>query len=122
MEEEESLRTAKYIWSILRTNPGIVMSWGLDTTSVKAIRYGIEFHVEGFKHKGNVQVKLNRGADLFEIYLYDENGNMVKSETEIYADNLIGVIDEAVEHTEDYEERVNATYPLFSHAQVIIMA
>ena len=46
------LKLAGYIWSILKTQPIIVMSWGVDMDTIKPVKGGLEFHVQGFKHTG----------------------------------------------------------------------
>lgn len=49
------LKLAGYIWSILKTQPVIVMSWGVDMDTIKPVKGGLEFHVQGFKHTGMVK-------------------------------------------------------------------
>ncbi len=109
--EEYDLNMAKYIWSILRTRPSITMSWGIDPDSIKPVKVGLEFHVQGFIHTGLVRITLNEGEDLFEVELIDEKGETVKKLTSIFFDELISVIDENVEKTEDYEKRICQEYP-----------
>jgi hypothetical protein len=109
--EEYDLNMAKYIWSILRTRPSITMSWGINPDSIKPVKVGLEFHVQGFIHTGIVRITLNEGEDLFEVELIDEKGEMVKKLTSIFFDELISVIDENVEKTEDYEKRICQEYP-----------
>ncbi len=109
--EEYDLNMAKYIWSILRTRPSITMSWGIDPDSIKPVKVGLEFHVQGFIHTGLVRITLNEGEDLFEVELIDEKGGTVKKLTSIFFDELISVIDENVEKTEDYENRICQEYP-----------
>ena len=41
------LKLAGYIWSILKTQPVIVMSWGVDMDTIKPVKGGLEFHVQG---------------------------------------------------------------------------
>ena len=48
------LKLAGYIWSILKTQPFIVMSWGVDMNTIKPVEEGPEFHVQGFIHTGMV--------------------------------------------------------------------
>ena len=43
---------AKYIWSILKSNLPVLMSWGVEIETVKVITCGLEFRVNGFKHIG----------------------------------------------------------------------
>lgn len=101
---------ARYIWSILKTQIVIFMSWGVDPKSMKTIDGGLEFHCQGFKHKGKVQIVLDEGKDLFEVHLISENEEKVKTIEDVYLDNLISVIDENVEKTDDYEKRISETY------------
>lgn len=115
MENDNSydLELARYIWSILKTQIAVFMSWGVDPKSIKVIGGGIEFHCQGFKHTGKVQVVLDEGKDLFEIHLISENEELVKTVEDVYLDNLISVIDENVEKTDDYEKRISETYKIF---------
>ena len=73
MERDKNydLELAKYIWSILKSNLPVLMSWGVEIETVKVITCGLEFRVNGFKHTGKVQIVLNEGADLFEVCLYN---------------------------------------------------
>ena len=109
--EQHDIEIGKYILSILKTRIDIVSSWGLDPESLKPIKYGIEFHVQGFKHTGMVQVTLNEGEDLFEVCLISETGETKERHESIFLDNLISVIDDAVENVENYEKRVSEEYP-----------
>ena len=104
--ENRDLEMARYIWSILKTQLTIIMSWGIDLDSIKVVDLGIQFHVQGFKHTGYVKVALNEGKDLFEISLLSDDGECVKFLDEVYLDMLVDTIDQAVEKTEDYEERL----------------
>ena len=112
--EQHDIEIGKYILSILKTRIDIVSSWGLDPESLKQIKYGIEFHVQGFKHIGMVQVTLNEGEDLFEVCLISESGETVETHKSIFLDNLISVIDDAVENVENYEKRVSEEYPFLT--------
>ncbi len=115
--EQHDIETAQYILSILKMSIGIVASWGLDPKSIKPIKTGIEFHVQGFKHTGMVQVTLNEGADLFELSLITDSGEVTKIQDSIYLDNLISTIDEAVEKTDDYEKRISEEYPFLQNPE-----
>ena len=114
--EQHDIEIGKYILSILKTRIDIVSSWGLDPESLKPIKYGIEFHVQGFKHTGIVQVTLNEGEDLFEVCLISESGETVETHKSIFLDNLISVIDDAVEKVDDYEKRVATEYPYLTQS------
>ena len=106
MAGSQNLEMAKYIWSILKTQLTTIMSWGIDLDSIKVVNLGIQFHVQGFKHTGYVKVVLNEGKDLFEVSLLSDNGECVKFLDEVYLDMLVDTIDQVVERTEDYEERL----------------
>ena len=119
-EQERSLQIAREIWRVLRTAPNIIMSW--NPATVRPIENGLRFHVQGFKHTGNVEIKLNEEADLYEIYLYDESGKQTDSQKDIYVDQLVGTIDRAVEYTGiDYQKKVDATYPGLRDVHTIIV-
>ena len=128
--EQHDIEIGKYILSILKTRIDIVSSWGLDPETLRPIKYGIEFHVKGFKHTGMVQVTLNEGADLFEVALVSDAGDTVETHKSIFLDDLISVIDDAVEKTEDYEKRISEEYPFLQdpdnpekvrHIEIIIL-
>lgn len=114
--EQHDIEIGQYILSILKTRIDIVSSWGLDPESLKPIKYGIEFHVQGFKHTGMVQVTLNEGEDLFEVCLISESGETKERHKSIFLDNLISVIDDAVEKVDDYEKRVATEYPYLTQS------
>lgn len=105
-----NLELAKYIWSVLRMQITIFISWGVDPESMKVIEGGLEFHCQGFKHTGTVQIVLDEGKDLFEVHLISENGEKIKTIEDVFLDNLVSVIDENIEKTEDYEKRISEEY------------
>ena len=109
------LKLARYIWSILKTQPIIVMSWGVDMDTIKPVKGGLEFHVQGFKHTGMVQIILDEGKDLFEIHLIPDSEGERKIIEDVYFDMLVSVIDENVEKTDDYEKRISDTYNIISY-------
>ena len=106
MENDKEM--AEYIYSILLSQPIILMSWGFQ--SPRIIQNGLSFFVNGFKHKGNVSIQYNEGQDLFEIFLLDENEKLVDTIHMVYFDQLVEVIDEKVEKTDDYNNRVDNEY------------
>ena len=112
--EDYNVRLARYIWTILTSQPIILMSWGIDPKTVKTIELGLEFHVQGFKHRGLVRVTLNEGLDLFEVSLIDENDKIVNTIESVFCDNLVAVIDDAVEKCENYQERISQEYQLIT--------
>lgn len=123
MEQDElNLRIAKDIWALLKTTPAILMSWGLEPEIVKVVDFGIRFKVNGFKHTGLVEVKVNEGVDLYEVSLFNEDGTIKETQTDIYCEQLVGTIDEMVEYTgEDYQARIDLTYPGLSQIQQIVI-
>ena len=117
MDEEYSKEIAGYILSIFRTNPFVVMSWGINPASITIVEVGVKFHVQGFIHTGYVQVVLNEGEDLFEVTLISEEGETLKTIEHIFVDNLICVIDEAVEKCDDYEKHISQEYGLITETE-----
>ena len=117
MDEEFSKEIANYIFSIFRTNPFVVMSWGINPASITIVEVGVKFHVQGFIHTGYVQVVLNEGEDLFEVTLISEEGETLKTIEHIFVDNLICVIDEAVEKCENYQERISQKYGIITETE-----
>ena len=98
---------AMYIWSILKTQMTVIMSWGLDPSKARVIDNGMEIYVQGFLHKGFVQITLNDGTDLFEIILLSEEGETVKFIEDVFLDCLVNTLDENIEKCENYEQRVS---------------
>ena len=96
---------AEYILQILRSQLMVVFSWGFHRPTALPDNSGLAFQVEGFKYKGMVKVIYNVGADLFEIHLDD--GSI---EEDVYADQLIDVIDGMVERCENYDKHISETY------------
>ena len=98
---------AMYIWSILKAQMTVITSWGLDPSKARVIDNGMEIYVQGFLHKGFVQITLNEGTDLFEIKLLSEERKLVKFIDSIYLDCLVNTLDENIEKCENYEQRVS---------------
>ena len=114
---EQQHRIASYILELMRYFPATIMSWGIDNSSYRLAtdangNYGLQFHVQGFKHKGTVQILYDEGSDTFLYHLLSETGETVKTRTDIYLDELIPAIDDAVEKVENYSQRVMAEYGL----------
>lgn len=103
------METAKYIMSILKTQLMVVWSWGFN--SPIAIENGLRFKVQGFKFRGTVEVKYDGGRDLFNISFIKRN-KVVEVVNGVYCDMIVEVIDNTVEKTADYGERVKQTYSL----------
>ena len=117
MDEDYSREIAGYILSIFRSNPFVVMSWGINPASITIVEVGVQFHVQGFIHTGYVQVVLNEGEDLFEVTLISEEGENLKTIEHIFVDNLISVIDSAVEKCENYQERISQEYGIITESE-----
>ena len=105
---QEDIDLAKYIYTILISQPTILMSWGY--TSPTVIKQGLRFSVSGFLLKGTVEVTYNAGSDLFDLTFYNEDSSVRNTLEGIYFDELLSTIDDQVEHVENYNERVNQEY------------
>jgi len=95
--------TAKYIMDCLSRQKMIVFSWGFHKPT--ALENGLRFIVNGFIHKGIVDIIYNEGADLFDIKLI--KNSVTKSYTpNVAVSELIEVLDCLIEKVENYDERV----------------
>lgn len=103
------MEMAKYIMSILKTQLMVVWSWGFHKPV--AIENGLQFKVQGYKFKGVVEVAYDEGRDLFDVR-FIKASKVVATGSDIYFDMLVSFIDNFVERTSDYEERVSAEYSL----------
>ena len=112
---EEDVKLADYIYSILKFQPTILLSWGIQCPVV--IKLGLRFRVNGFLHKGIVEILYNEGADLFDVYLINEDGTLKELIEGVYFDELVDVIDQHVEWTENYNERVNKEYNITNYEE-----
>ena len=99
---------AEYIYSVLLSQSTILMSWGFQNPRI--IKQGLLFQVNEFKHKGRVNISYNECQDLFDVYLLDENDKIVDTINMVYFDQLVEIIDERVEKTDDYNNRVDNEY------------
>ena len=102
---------SRYIWHILTLDPYIPMSWGIDLEGLESDDTSLEFHVQGFVHTGNVRITYIEGADVFQVTLYSEDGELKETINDVYLDNLVSVIDEKVEKqpqttTDEYTAKV----------------
>ena len=107
----DDIEMGKYIYSILLSQPTILMSWGFESPVV--IRLGLRFKVNGFLHSGFIEIKFNQGADLFDVSLINEDGTLKETLEGIYFDQLVEVVDEHVERVDNYNERVDQEYNTF---------
>ena len=100
---------ATYIMNCLKSQIWIVMSWGFHEPI--PIENGLQFSVEGFIHKGIVEVIYNEGVDLFEINLI-KNGQIINHIASVFIYELIDTLDCNIEKVENYDERVKKEYSL----------
>lgn len=112
---EQLHRMASYILELMRYYPAIVMSWGVDSKSYRIAtdeegRCGLEFHVQGFKHKGKVKILYDEGSDTFLFHLISESGEIVKTVEDVFLDELVSKIDREVEYVDNYKERICQEY------------
>ena len=98
-----------YIMSILKTQLMVVWSWGFHQPV--AIENGLQFKVQGFKFRGIVEVVYNEGRDLFDVRFLKAN-KVVNTIEGVFFDMLVDVIDDFVEKTADYKQRVAAEYSI----------
>lgn len=110
---EEDVKLADYIYSILKFQPTILLSWGIQRPVV--IKLGLRFRVNGFLHKGIVEILYNEGADLFDVYLINEDGSLKVLIEGVYFDQLVDTIDDHVEMVENYNQRVNEEYNITNY-------
>jgi hypothetical protein len=103
------MEMAKYIMTILQTQLMVVWSWGFHKPV--AIENGLQFKVQGYKFKGVVEVAYNEGRDLFDVRFLKAN-KIVDTIEGVYFDMLIDTIDDYVEKTSDYEQRVKKQYSI----------
>ena len=104
------MEMASYILSILRTQIMVMLSWGFH--DAKAIENGLQFYVQGFLHKGKVQVIYDEGYDLFTVRLLNQDGSTKKVVDGVYLDGLVDTIDGMVERCKNYKDRVRNEYHL----------
>ena len=103
------MEMAKYIMTILKTQLMVVWSWGFHKPV--AIENGLQFKVQGYKFKGVVEVAYNEGRDLFDVRFLKAN-KVVNTIEGVFFDMLVDTIDDYVEKTSDYAQRVNEQYSI----------
>ena len=101
---------ARYILSILRTELMIMLSWGFH--SAYALENGLGFYVNGYLHKGKVEVVYDEGWDLFIVRTINRDGTVKEQQEGVYADGLVSTIDAMVEKCPNYKNRVMKDYGL----------
>lgn len=106
-QNQEDFEMAQYIYSILSSQIFVMMSWGFENPVT--IRNGMKFKVSGFKFQGDVEIVYNEGQDLFDLAFINSK-NERHTLLSIYFDQLLEVVDDFVEKTENYKELVQQTY------------
>jgi len=79
----------------------IVWSWGAHAWA-KMNNYCLRFAVHGHHHAGHVYVVVN-GNDLFDIYLTSNRGTIKKVLTNVYVEDFVATVDNAVERIAAYK-------------------
>lgn len=108
----------KRLGSLLGYTNNIVLSWGPSNfhalCNAEGEEIGAVFSVNGYKHKGDVIVKYNEGTDLFDIQLREgfnnKAGKITAKKEGLFLDQIVSVIDNLVELTDNYEEQVKNDY------------
>ena len=103
------MEMANYIMSILKTQLMVVYSWGFHQPM--ALENGLRFKVTGFKFRWVVDVIYNEGRDLFDVSFIKAN-KVVNTIEGVFFDMLVDTIDDFIEKTSDYKERVTAEYSI----------
>ena len=116
MATDEDIEIARYIMAILQNRAEIMMSWGIDPKTVKTISDGLQFHVQGFKITGTVIITYNYGQDLFCIDIRPDNDTPPITHKDVFLDQLVSLIDEDVEKTDNYQQRICEEYGLIMYA------
>ena len=98
-----------YIMDCLTRQKMIVWSWGFHLPV--AISNGLRFSVNGFIHKGIVEIIYNEGTDYFDLY-FIKNNEIKKRIAGVAIDELIETLDLYIEKVENYDESVRKVYHL----------
>ena len=99
MDEAYKKEMCNYILHILNSSGPILWSWGAENFCISEYNEmpALKFKVNGYLHKGDVIVVYNGGGDCFEVYCFDDNSKIVKSNDDVYLNELVYVIDAMVE-------------------------
>ena len=103
------MEMAKYILSIFKTQLMVVYSWGFHNPM--ALENALRFKVNGFKFRGVIEIAYNESSDLFDVSFIKAN-KVVNRIEGVFFDMLVDTIDDYVEKTDDYENRVKEEYSL----------
>lgn len=120
MESKQKYEIASTIWLQLSgyTPHYILWSWGLrDLRAVELNRQaGLAFDVNGFLFSGTVIIKLDEGADLYDVCL-EKDGTISVAKEGVFYDELGNIIDSLVEKkpetsAEEYAKQISSKYSL----------
>ena len=88
-------------YSILRSNPSIYLSWGVERCFNVEER-GLMMKVNGHHHKGWVLITLG-SDDWYRVHILTKYGEVLDSFTEVCFDELVQTIDDRIEWVDEYE-------------------
>lgn len=86
---------------ILKSNPSIFMSWGVEKVFSVDGR-GLMIKMNGHHHCGWVLITLS-WDDWYRVHILTEGGEVLDSYSEVCFDELLQIIDDRVERIEEYE-------------------
>ena len=72
-----------------------MMCWGVN--HIEPLKSGVSFKVQGAKIKGHVEIEYQQGHDHYDIRIYDKSKKMKYDHQAAYCDDLVSLIDNAVE-------------------------
>ena len=99
---------ARFILEILRTDLKKVFSWGFQYPRI--IKNGLRAYVAGILYEGYIEIVFNYAKDLFEVRIFDDKGNVKDVVEDVFLDCLVNVIDNLVEHCQNYERKFCLAY------------
>lgn len=106
-------KVATEILNILLLDPRLPMSWGMSNPkpiySESLEAPGLQIHVQGYKYIGDFQIFLIDSRNSFTLRWGNEGSENLRED--VLLPDLANTIDEIVEKTEDYEERIAKDYP-----------
>jgi len=79
-----------------------VWSWGAHNWT-KMNEKLLRFTVQAHRHKGHIYIAVN-GLDLFDVFLTSNRGNIKKTFTDVYLEDLISTIDNEIERIPEYTD------------------
>ena len=107
MEAVQILNTAETIRKqLLCNNLNILLSWGIThlVAVVKNDMAALKFNVRARLHKGSVIIAYDEGSDTYQIFLRTHDAPDRCIADEAYCDNLVDIIDHAIESGDDPAE------------------